>query len=120
MDHLLKQTSTSAKAAGDSASVNSLLLPGFTEVRQAFHEIRDDENAHVKFLKDALTQAGVTPRPKPTFKGLTQHSAWNFAALSRTFENVGVGASLLAAPAISSKEYLAAAGSILTIETGLY
>lgn len=79
----------------------------------AFHEIRRDENAHVSFLKEAL---GSAARPKPTFKGLKQSNSWNFVNLSRTFENVGVGAYLMAAPALSSKGYLAAAASILTIE----
>jgi hypothetical protein len=79
----------------------------------AFHEIRSDEDAHVSFLKQAL---GSAARPKPTFKNLKQSNSWSFVNLSRIFENVGVGAYLLAAPAISSKGYLAAAGSILTIE----
>lgn len=80
---------------------------------QAFHEIRGDEDAHVSFLKQAL---GSSARPKPSFKGLQQSDLANFVNLSRIFENVGVGAYLMAAPAISNKGYLAAAGSILTIE----
>lgn len=80
---------------------------------QAFREIRSDEDAHVSFLKQAL---GSAARPKPTFKGLQQSDVDNFVKLSQVFENVGVGAYLMAAPAISSKSTLAAAGSILTIE----
>ncbi len=79
----------------------------------AFEEIRKDENAHVAFLKGAL---GSSARPKPSFKGLYSKDQKSFKELAKTFENVGVGAYLMAAPAISSKEYLAAAGSILTIE----
>jgi len=79
----------------------------------AFEEIMRDENAHVAFLVSAL---GSYARPKPSFKGLKQSDRENFYVLSRTFENVGVGAYLLAAPAISNKDYLAAAASILTIE----
>lgn len=79
----------------------------------AFQEIRRDEDAHVSFLKDALSGAA---RPKPTFKGLRQNGVESFIQLSRVFENVGVGAYLMAAPAISGKGNLAAAGSILTIE----
>lgn len=80
---------------------------------QAFHEIRKDEDAHVSFLKTAL---GSYARPKPTFKNLWQDDKPDFVNLSQVFENVGVGAYLMAAPAISNKGYLAAAGSILTIE----
>jgi hypothetical protein len=79
----------------------------------AFHEIRKDEDTHVSFLKTAL---GSAARPKPTFKDLKQQYRANFINLAQTFENVGVGAYLMAAPAISDKGYLAAAGSILTIE----
>ncbi len=81
--------------------------------KAAFNEIRSDEDAHVQFLMGAL---GSSARPKPTFKGLEQTDINAFAKLSMTLENVGVGAYLGAAPSISSKAYLAAAGSILTIE----
>ncbi len=80
---------------------------------QAFHEIRRDEDAHVAFLVGAL---GSAARPRPSFKGLRQANRQDFINLSRVFENVGVGAYLMAAPAISNKGILAAAGSILTIE----
>ena len=80
---------------------------------QAFQEIKRDEDAHVSYLKEAL---GSAARPKPTFKNLKQSDVDNFVKLSQVFENVGVGAYLMAAPAISSKSTLAAAGSILTIE----
>ena len=76
----------------------------------------NDETAHVTFLQGALRKAGVPVRPKPTFKGLAQADINSFASLSQVFENVGVGAYLMAAPAITTKAYLAAAGSILTIE----
>ncbi len=78
-----------------------------------FTEIMNDENSHVQFLQKALSSSA---RPKPTFQKLTQTNTNSFITLSRTFENVGVGAYLMAAPAISDKKYLAAAGSILTIE----
>ncbi|HLG75702.1 MAG TPA: ferritin-like domain-containing protein [Ktedonobacteraceae bacterium] len=78
-----------------------------------FEEIKRDEDAHVSFLLSAL---GSAARPKPTFKNLRQPGVNHFVQLSQVFENVGVGAYLLAAPAISDKGYLAAAGSILTIE----
>ncbi len=80
---------------------------------EAFREIRKDEDTHVAFLRSAL---GNNARPKPKFKNLKQHDEDTFINLSRIFENTGVGAYLLAAPSISSKANLAAAGSILTIE----
>lgn len=102
-------TSTTTTPAG-------LALPALSDTKSAFTEIMNDETAHVTFLQTALTKAGATPRPKPTFKGIQQTDINAFAALAQVFENVGVGAYLMAAPAISSKAYLAAAGSILTIE----
>jgi hypothetical protein len=106
--HTTKPTNTSMDAI--------LALPALANSKSAFDEIMADENAHVAFLQTALTKAGATPRPKPTFKGLQQASIMAFANVSQVFENVGVGAYLMAAPAISNKAYLAAAGSILTIE----
>jgi len=91
----------------------ALALHPLSDSKVAFNEIMNDETAHVTFLQGALKSAA---RPKPTFKGLQQSDINSFANLSQVFENVGVGAYLMAAPAISSKAYLAAAASILTIE----
>lgn len=99
--------SQSASAATRTATANNLSM------EDAFQEIMKDEDAHVSYLKQAL---GSAARPKPKFKGLKQEDAAHFVKLSQVFENVGVGAYLLAAPAISSKAILGAAGSILTIE----
>lgn len=82
-------------------------------IAAAFVEIQNDENAHVSFLQQAL---GSNARPKPSFKGLDQPDVVSFRKLAMTFENVGVGALLMATPAISSKDYLKAAASILAIE----
>ncbi|MBA2395387.1 MAG: ferritin-like domain-containing protein [Ktedonobacteraceae bacterium] len=95
-----------------TASAATLSAHGLS-AEAAFNEIRKDEDTHVSFLKTAL---GKAARPKPTFKELKQSSRANFVNLAQVFENVGVGAYLLAAPAIVDKGYLAAAGSILTIE----
>lgn len=106
----------SANGQNNTIATTQLSMRSVANSQSAFQEIMKDENEHVSFLKDALTKAGATPRPKPTFKGLEQTDINAFARLAQTFENVGVGAYLMAAPAISSKDYLAAAGSILTIE----
>ena len=108
-------TTTGNTPTATSASM-SLAMPAISDTKSAFTEIMNDETAHVAFLKSALQKAGVPVRPKPTFKGLAQADLDSFAKLSQVFENVGVGAYLMAAPAITAKAYLAAAGSILTIE----
>ena len=114
---LLGATSVAAASLLVTQTANAATTTSQSSLRlstdAAFEEIMSDENAHVAFLKSAL---GSYARPKPTFQGLKQSDVQKFYVLSRTFENVGVGAYLLAAPAISNKDYLAAAGSILTIE----
>jgi len=107
---------TASNTPTSTTAPMGLAMPALSDTKAAFTEIMNDETAHVTFLQGALKKAGATVRPKPTFKGLAQTDMDSFAKLSQVFENVGVGAYLMAAPAISSKAYLAAAGSILTIE----
>ena len=85
-------------------------------IRNAFKEIMDDEAQHVSFFQTALKRAGATPRPKPTFKGLAHDDVDDFVAMSCMLENAGVGAFLMAMPAITDQNYTAAAASIVTIE----
>ena len=109
-------TTSAAKTATATTGSSIMTLADLAPTSQnkaAFNEIMQDETAHVQFLVKAL---GSAARPKPTFKGLEQADINSFAQVSMALENVGVGAYLGAAPAISSKAYLAAAGSILTIE----
>lgn len=100
-------------AATTPARTARVAMPNQLATASAFKEIQADENAHVDFLKNALKGDA---RPKPSFKGLAASDMASFETLARAFENTGVGAYLMAAPAISNKDYLAAAGSILTIE----
>lgn len=85
-------------------------------IKNAFQEIMDDEAQHVSFFQTALKRAGATPRPKPTFKGLEHSDIDDFMAMPRMLENAGVGAFLMAMPAIRDTTAIAAAASIVTIE----
>src|ERR1700693_5116813 len=73
-----------------------------------------DENAHVKFLKKAL---GSKAAKEPTFnfKG-TNTNAEMFMKTAQVLENTGVHAYLGQVLNIKTPAYVAAAGSILTIE----
>jgi len=85
-------------------------------IKDAFKEIMDDEAQHVSFFEAALKKAGAPVRPKPTFKGLVQSNQSDFIRMSGILENTGVAAFLMAMPAISDRNYVAAAASIVTIE----
>src|SRR5436309_14578032 len=78
-------------------------------IKNAFREIMDHEAQHVSFFQTALKRAGATPRPKPTFKGLEHSDIDEFILMSRTLENAGVGAFLMAMPAIRDASATAAA-----------
>lgn len=82
-----------------------------------FEQIQTDEIAHVQFLVNAL---GSNARPMPTFQNLSASTVEEFAAMSRTFENTGVGAYLGALPLLAAttagQSYIGAAGSIALIE----
>ena len=99
----------------EASASNPNYLPSLyaNENVREFQAIQTHENAHVAFLVNAL---GANARPKPSFVDLTQPNLVTFAQTSRALENTGVGAYLGAAPIIFNSAYLAAAGSILTIE----
>lgn len=79
--------------------------------------IREDEVEHVLFLRSALGAAAVK---KPAINldalgyGFAGVATW--LKLARQFEDVGISAYLGAAPLVTSKTYLAAAGAILGTE----
>ncbi len=80
--------------------------------------LREHELAHVDALTGLITQSGGTPVAKPTFTFPpdTFSSQASILSLAGTFEPVGVGAYLGAAPMIQSPDVLAAAGSIAGVE----
>jgi hypothetical protein len=75
----------------------------------------DEEAEHVMALTKAITAMGGKPVKKPSFTFPVKNQT-GFLSLAYTLENTGVGAYNGAAPAISSKALLAAAGSIVQIE----
>jgi hypothetical protein len=80
--------------------------------------IRDHEMAHVDALTATLNQLGapVPPPPQLTFPPDALSSPAAFLNLAATLEPVGIGAYQGAAPALQSKDILAAALSIHNVE----
>jgi hypothetical protein len=97
--------------AVDSGVLSEASLPTVTN-------LRDHEVAHVDAIIELLNSAGATPVEKPefTFPADAYSSEASILNLAATFEPVGVGAYLGAAPLISSPDILAAAGSIAGVE----
>jgi len=85
------------------------------EVLQVAKEIGANEAEHVAFLTKAITDAGGTPVAAPKVSFPMKDTA-SFLTLAMTFEDTGVYAYNGAAPAIESKDILAAAGTIVQIE----
>jgi rubrerythrin len=84
-------------------------------VKKLATEIGDHENQHVATLTQTIKQLGGKPvaAPKVKFPFTDEKS---FLKLAQVFEDTGVSAYNGAAPAISSKDVLGAAGSIVQVE----
>ena len=75
----------------------------------------DEEQQHVTTLTQTIGQLGGKPVAAPTVVFPLSGEA-SFLKLAQTFEDTGVSAYNGAAPQISSKDVLAAAGSIVQVE----
>ena len=90
----------------------------------AIQTIRDHENAHVAFLKTAISGAGGTPVNKPNFDFTAGGAFGNvftnyatFLAVAQTFEDTGVRAYKgRAAEIVMGGDYLTAALNIHSVE----
>jgi hypothetical protein len=84
------------------------------------NQIGDDERAHVKLIRQALTAAGAQPIAKPAINlnalGIGFGNLNEFLTLARAFEDVGVTAYAGAAPLIQDKTVLGYAARIAQTE----
>jgi hypothetical protein len=85
------------------------------EARTLAQSFGDEEAEHVAALTKAITESGGKPVAKPKFAFPVTDQA-SFLKLAYVLENTGVGAYNGAAPSLSNKKYLAAAGSIVQVE----
>jgi hypothetical protein len=89
---------------------------GATEVELSnLRKIRDHEVAHVAFLKKALGKAGLGGL-EVDFSAVDFSSRKSVLGTADVFENLGVGAYNGAGKLIQNVDYLAAAGSIVSVE----
>ncbi|WP_439881417.1 ferritin-like domain-containing protein [Pontibacter sp. MBLB2868] len=96
----------------------------FGDTRTFFTQVRDNEVAHVNFLKTALQSLGATPVSKPNFDFTAggNFPDWNtnfqtFLALSQAFEDTGVRAYKgQAGNLVSNSDVLTAALKIHAVE----
>jgi hypothetical protein len=93
------------------------LVKGFGDWATMATALREDEMEHVLYLRKALgSRAAKKPAINLNALGYGFASLGSWLKLARQFEDVGVSAYLGAAPLITSKTYLGAAGAILATE----
>ena len=85
------------------------------DVKKLAREIGDHEKQHVDALTGAIKKAGGKPVKAPGVQ-FPLSDEKSFIKLAVTFEDTGVSAYNGAAPMISNKDVLAAAGSIAQVE----
>ena len=86
-----------------------------SEVAKVARSFGDAEQQHVDALAATIKKLGGTPVASPKFS-FPMKDEQSFLKLAQTLEDTGVSAYNGAGPAITSKEVLAAAGSIVQIE----
>ncbi|HEX4005724.1 MAG TPA: ferritin-like domain-containing protein [Acidobacteriaceae bacterium] len=110
---VITQAETSGPTTGGS------MVPNFGKSPQATiaTALRENEIAHVLYLRKALGSAAVKkPAINLNALGYGYANVDSWLKLARQFEDVGLSAYLGAAPLISSSAYLAAAAAILGTE----
>ena len=85
------------------------------EAKKLASTFGDEEAQHVAALTTAIKSAGGKPVKQPTFVFPVTNQA-SFLKLAYELENTGVGAYNGAGPSLTSKQLLAAAGSIVQVE----
>jgi rubrerythrin len=85
------------------------------ELKSLVNLIAEDEKQHVEALRATIKQLDGKPVAEPKFDFSYSGTA-GFLKLAQTFEDTGVSAYNGAAPAIKSKQVLAAAGGIVQVE----
>ncbi|KAF3908264.1 hypothetical protein AA313_de0205220 [Arthrobotrys entomopaga] len=103
------------KALSTMSEIEFLVAGHSPEYYNNLKYIAHDEEAHVKLLTEGITAAGGTPVQACTYK-FPMTNVQSFISLSSILEGVGTSAYLGGAPLITSKDYLAIAGSILVTE----
>jgi Ferritin-like domain len=86
-----------------------------SDVAKIARSFGDAEQQHVEALRATVKKLGGTPVTSPKFK-FPMTDEKSFLKLAQTLEDTGVSAYNGAGPSITSKEVLAAAGSIVQIE----